>query len=178
LVRANKPASTKVEPYPEATESGDWYSIRILLTGLEVDTNARPRSLVAVSRVRKKLVAACLLAFWLVATQHCGLESVGLFAAHHEEGEGAGCCSSSEGCATDGCATVEDGAYRLANSAPVIPAPLLGGCLWSVNWSTNVPLRELRVVAFRCPFERPLDWLPTWQFVRRAAPSPRAPSLV
>ena len=176
MVRANEPASTKIEPYPEETES---YPIRILLTGLEVDTNARPRSLVAVSRVRKKLVAACLLAFWLVATQHCGLESVGLFAAHHEEGEGAGCCSSSEGCATDGCATVEDGLYRLANSAPVIAAPPLGGWLWSVTWSVNVPLRELRAdVAFRCPFERPLDWLPTWQFVRRAAPSPRAPSLV
>jgi hypothetical protein len=132
-----------------------------------------------VSRVRKKLVAACLLAFWLVATQHCGLESAGFFAAHHEEGEGAGCCSSAEGCATDGCAVVEDGAYRLGNSAPVIASPLLSACLCSVVWSLDVPERELRAdVSLHGPLERPRDWLPTWQFVRRAAPSPRAPSLV
>src|SRR5688572_23588028 len=124
------------------------------------------------SRVRNKLVAVCLLAFWLVATQHCGLEAAGLFAADHE-GESAGCCASSGGCENDGCATVEEGSYRLGTTATVIASPQLSECLWSVNWmnwSINVPERELRAdVVFRSPFERPLDWLPTWQFVQRAA---------
>ena len=152
--------------------------VSVLLSGRGIDTSARSRSLVAVSRARDKFVALCLLAFWLVATQHCGLELAGLFAAHHDEFDAAGCCSSSDGCATDGCATVEEGAYRLGNAAPAIASPLLNACLWSVVWNLNEPQRDLRAdVAFRSPFEQPLDWLATWQFVQRAAPSPRAPSL-
>jgi hypothetical protein len=132
-----------------------------------------------VSHVRNKLVAACLLAFWLLATQHCGLESAGLFAAHDIQTEANGCCASSDGCANDGCETVEEGAYRSDNTAPAIASPQLSPCLWSVNWSIKVPVRELRAdVLFRRQLERPLDWLPTWQFVQRAALSPRAPSFV
>jgi hypothetical protein len=132
-----------------------------------------------VSRVRNKLVAACLLAFWLVATQHCGLESAGLFAAHDNQAEANGCCASSEGCANDGCEMVEKGAYRSDSAGLAIASPQLSACLWSVNWNIAVPVRELRAeVSFRRQFERPRDWLPTWQFVQRAAPSPRAPSFV
>jgi hypothetical protein len=126
---------------------------------------------------RQKIVAVCLLAFWLVATQHCGLEAAGVLSGH--EAEAAGCCASSEGCENDGCATVEDGGYRLGNTAPILASPELVTCLWSVDWNLKVPPRELRTdVSFRTPFERPLDWLPTWQFVQRAALLPRAPSLV
>jgi hypothetical protein len=72
---------------------------------------------------------------------------------------------------------VEEGAYRLGNSAPAIASPLLTACLWSVCWSLDVPPRELSAdVSFRSGFEQPLDWLPTWQFVQRAALSPRAPA--
>jgi hypothetical protein len=131
------------------------------------------------SRVRNKIVAGCLLAFWLLATQHCGLESAGLFAAHHDGTEPSGCCTSSNGCATDGCATVENGAYRLDNGAPAIAAPALSSCLWVASSNLELILRELRVdVSFRGHFDRSLDWLPTWQFVQRAALSPRAPSLI
>ena len=131
------------------------------------------------SRVRNKLVAACLLAFWLVATQHCGLESAGLFAAHESASDATGCCASSDGCATDGCEMVEEGAYRSDNAGLAIMSPQLSACPWPMVWSIDVPARESRAeVSFRRQFERPLDWLPTWQFVQRTALSPRAPSFV
>lgn len=152
--------------------------IRKVITAGGIDTRAQPRSLVAVSRLRNKLVASCLLAFWLLATQHCGLESVGLFAAHDEQGAAAGCCASSDGCASDGCATVEDGAYRLDRGSSEIASPPLSASFWSVAWSSDVPPLELQPdVALRSWLERPHDWRRTWQFVQRAALSPRAPSL-
>lgn len=149
--------------------------IRTLLTGPGIDTNAGSRSLVPVSRARNKLVALCLLAFWLVATQHCGLEAAGVLSGH--EAEAAGCCATSKGCENDGCATVENGGYRLGNTATIIASPPLTAYLWSVDWSLWVPPRKLHAdVSLRRPFEQPLDWLPTWQFVQRAALLPRAPS--
>ena len=144
-----------------------------------VDIPPAHGSFVAVSRVRNKLVAACLLAFWLVATQHCGLESAGLFAAHESATEASGCCASSDGCANDGCETVEEGAYRSDHATLAVVSPQLSRCLWSLNWSNQVPVRELRAdISFRRHYERPLDWLPTWQFVQRTALAPRAPSFV
>ena len=144
-----------------------------------IDIRHAHRSLVAMSRVRNKLVAACLLACWLVATQHCGLESAGLFAAHDGQVEANGCCASSEGCANDGCEMVEEGAYRPDPATLGIVSPQLSPCLWSVTWNSHVSVVELRTNVSDCGrHERPLDWLPTWQFVRRAALSPRAPSFV
>jgi hypothetical protein len=120
-----------------------------------------------------------LLAFWLVATQHCGLESAGLFAAHENSSESKGCCSSSDGCASDGCETVEEGAYRLDGAGLAVTSPQLSACLWSATWNLNIPVRELRAdVSWRGHYERPLDWVATWQFVQRTALSPRAPSLI
>ncbi len=129
------------------------------------------------SQLRHKLVAVCLMAFWLWATQHCGLEAAGLFAAHDEASEATGCCASSNGCASDGCATVEEGDYRPDTSAMAIPAPLQILSAFLVG-SDVMPPRELRDgPLLRDAFEQPLDWVRTWQFVQRAALPPRAPSL-
>ena len=117
------------------------------------------------------------MALWLLATQHCGLEAAGLFAAHDEAPEAAGCCAGSEGCASDGCATVEEGEYRSDQRMAAIPAPaLLTVTLLLGHESTPaLELRETPLVGEL--FERPRDWVTTWQFAQRAALSPRAPSL-
>jgi hypothetical protein len=60
-----------------------------------------------------------------------------------------------------------------------VPAPDLLTCL-SLIYACAPPATALQESS-ACPAEliqRPLDWLPTWQFERRAALSPRAPSLV
>ena len=130
------------------------------------------------SRFRNKLFAVVVMAVWLFATQHCGLEAAGLFAGHDESVEGSSCCSSSGGCENDGCATVEDGAYRPDQSALVISAPVLSVDAFLVLCDVIPPqLLQAELALPRDGFERPREWVTTWQFVQRAALSPRAPSL-
>lgn len=82
--------------------------------GTEVDSIGRTRSVEPVSSWRSKLAIVLLAAFWLTATQHCGLEAAGVLAGGHgETSSPSGCCpTTADGCLTDGCATVEDGLYR------------------------------------------------------------------
>ena len=120
-----------------------------------------------------------VMAVWLFATQHCGLEAAGLFAGHDESVEGASCCSTSGGCENDGCATVEEGAYRPDQSAFVISAPVLSVDAFLDLCDVIPPPRwQSEMQLPRDAFERPHDWVTTWQFVQRAALSPRAPSVV
>ncbi|MGH7945606.1 MAG: hypothetical protein ACREF9_11420 [Opitutaceae bacterium] len=129
------------------------------------------------SGIHHKLIAACLLAFWLIATQHCALEAAGVLDAH-SDGEAAGCCSAANGCATDGCATVEGGAYRPDSAPAAIAAPQLTICLFLADWNITAPPPDILASDITAGhFERPLEWVPTWRFVQRAAPSPRAPSV-
>ena len=119
-----------------------------------------------------------VMAVWLFATQHCGLEAAGFFGGHDESAEGKNCCSTSGGCGNDGCATVEEGAYRPDQSALLISAPVFSVDVFLVLGDVIPPQRlQAEVPLTRVPFERPLDWVTTWQFVQRAALSPRAPSL-
>ena len=130
------------------------------------------------SRFRNKLFAVVVMAVWLFATQHCGLEAAGLFAGHDGAAEGSNCCSGSGGCENDGCATVEDGAYRPDQSALVISAPVLSVDAFLVLCDVIPPQRlQAEIQLPRDAFERPRDWVTTWQFVQRAALSPRAPSV-
>jgi hypothetical protein len=144
----------------------------------EIDTCACPRSLVAVSRFRNKLFAVVVMAVWLFATQHCGLEAAGLFAAHDEQAEDTGCCAAKGGCENDGCATVEDGEYRPDQRSLVISAPALAADLLPAGWeallAAPLPADAESVWALD---DRPHEWVTTWQFVQRAALSPRAPSV-
>lgn len=130
------------------------------------------------SRVRHKLVAVFLLAFWLLATQHCGLEAAGLLEPHTASDQT--CCPGGEAhCSHDGCEMVEDGNYRGDSGTAVISAPQFADCLCFICWNLSVPPLEVREDNSPTEsFERPLNWVPTWQFVQRAALSPRAPSLV
>jgi hypothetical protein len=130
-----------------------------------------------VSRVRYKFVAVLLVAFWLLATQHCGLEAAEIFEPHKSADQT--CCPEGEAhCSHDGCEMVEDGGFRADSDAPGIPTPQFATCLNFICWDLSVPpLKVCEGDSSAERFERSLNWVPTWQFVRRAALSPRAPSL-
>jgi len=117
-----------------------------------------------------------LAAFWLLVTQHCGLEAAG---AWPDVGHAANCCANGQDCSTDGCKVVEEGAYKVSGNLVKVPAPDLLTCL-ALIYACAPPATALQESS-PCPAEliqRPLDWLPTWQFERRAALSPRAPSRI
>lgn len=63
--------------------------------------------------LRNRLLVVLLLAIWFAATQHCGLENLGLFAANAEKTTGSSCCKGNDdSCTRDGCDTVESGSYK------------------------------------------------------------------
>jgi len=118
----------------------------------------------------RNLTALFLLGLWLPATQHCDLEAAGLLA-------GFGCCGGQDDCAQDDCAVVENGHFKSGAGILKVPVPLvtllrleasfpalgvsIGMVPASPAWSTDVTAD---------------DWLPHWQFARRAAPWPGAPA--
>ena len=129
-----------------------------------------------VRRLRHRLAAVFLVAFWLLATQHCGLEAAGVFEAHAVAA--SGCCTNDGAhCSHDGCQIVEG---RSLNTVGVVNAPqpqlTLCTCLICLTVPTPEPERILRVGMD--DVGRPLHWGASWKFVQRVVPSPRAPSLV
>jgi len=131
-------------------------------------------SLVFVRRLGS-YIATVLLALWLPATLHCEMETVGVFA------ESGTCHATSPGdaptgdCDADGCAIIESGAFRSQTNIFFLKAPDLTRCLLLV-----VPPLEMTALP-AIPFDRttaPAEMIHTWQFVRRTAPPPRAPSFM
>ena len=119
------------------------------------------------------LLSLLLLATWLPATEHCALEAAGLLAETCPDG-----CATTSG-EKDGCDTVENGAYKLSGNTLKIPAPdlFVGACHFCFQQIQLDAMGEL-VPPSGALFERPTDWVSTWQFVRRAAPPSRAPTLL
>ncbi len=124
----------------------------------------------------RRYACLLLLALWLSATMHCDLEAAGVFTGHSEGA--AGCNETGAACAADGCKTLEDSASnpsRKSIKAPA-PAPLVCACLLYLK--LVVPVCDEEPVTPSVAFARPLAWVPVWPFARRAAPSPRAPSVL
>ena len=132
--------------------------------------------LVDVSRFRSRFVAVFVLAFWLLATQHCGLEAAGVFDSHADASQ---CCvgSGEEHCSHDGCELVEGGGVNVS-AATKAPAPQLALLLSLACSRVKMPVLPTASRVHEPEFGRPLDWVAKWQFVQRAALAPRAPSLV
>lgn len=139
---------------------------------------------VRVHRIRLTL-ALVLAALWLPVTLHCAIEAVteagvvacqgvchdaGTTADHHGHDD----ADSSHG--HDGCEIVESGRYKAGFSPVKVspPTPMLCACLLCVQAQALRPHDELLQAAVG--IERPREWVPVWQFVRRAAPAPRAPA--
>jgi hypothetical protein len=119
------------------------------------------------------ILSLLLAVTWLPATQHCLMEEAGLI---------TGTCAENceqDASAKDGCGTIESGFYKpTVGSLRVLAPALLAVAISYLSFdlvqteATGVP-----VIAPSDSFERPRDWASTWHFVRRSAPSPRAPSV-
>lgn len=116
-----------------------------------------------------------VLALWLPATQHCTLEAAGLITADAGHTDSDSCCDSTERCAQDGCDLVETGLVKTASASIKVPAPALSVCLCFLCVQLALPASLDTPAVQVSASGHPRDWLPTWQFVRRAAPPARAP---
>lgn len=135
-----------------------------------------------------KIVAVVLLATWLPATQHAALEMVGFLpdhseaATHHHSGghaENPDHHDSHD--ATHGWHFVEKTVAK--PSTGLLKSPIFGA-LFTVTLLCGLfaILLKLRDAVFtrieRQVFQRALNWVPDWHFVRRAVASPRAPTCI
>jgi len=140
--------------------------------------NAQCRLLVIVSPLRH-IIAIVLLALWLPTTQHCGLEAAGLIAAEVPHGAEANCCENSGSpCTHDGCKVVENSLIKLNNETIKVPTPALAACTCFLCQQLLPSVLAVEPSLAVSEAEKSEHWVPVWQFVRRAAPLSRAPSLV
>lgn len=122
-----------------------------------------------------------LVALWLVATQHCGLEASGLFAHEATAEAGAGCCSSNQttGCEADGCKAVEEGQFRADTQILKATAPDLFACACRLCCDLLLtPPPGDAGLAVKDRWDEAPAWVPAWQFERRAAAPAHAPDVV
>ena len=122
-----------------------------------------------------RLLALLLLALWLPATLHCDLEAASLWDGH-EDHPAAACCSAGQGCAHDGCDTLEGGAFRASDGTVRAPLPDLFCCFCLICTGTPALLEPVATTPVPTIAVTARDWIPTWHFVRRTAPPSRAPS--
>lgn len=126
---------------------------------------------------RKRISVFFLLALWFVGTQHCGLEKLGLFSEHAEEGVAIGCCSGTDdSCVRDGCNTVENGSYK-PDCDIKLAVPQFVACSCLICLPSMVPSEPPDANVLRRDFNRSDPGAVTWHFVQRAALPARAPSL-
>lgn len=126
------------------------------------------------SRLRQLPLACLALALWLWGTQHCTLEAAGLL----DFGASAAACESDATghCVADNCDSLENGAFRTADSSIELapPAATCADCLLCLALLAP-PTEAPPFFATTEPADCDLNWVPVWQFVRRAAPPARAP---
>lgn len=118
-----------------------------------------------------RLIALVLLAMWLPATMHCGLEALS-----SEMQVGGNICDDKQACDHDGCDLLEKGGYSSAiQVVKVMPVLLADFAPWrDVLASLESSLLPV-VEAEKPPVEFEMRVLPDWQFARRAASLPGAP---
>jgi hypothetical protein len=125
----------------------------------------------------RRLFAFLLLALWLTATQHCGLEAAGVWDTQPDNQASPTCCPAGQQCAHDGCEIVEHGSINSSSASVKVPAPVMQDCTTLLCVRLIAPtLITVPSVELTQGIDRPLGWVLTWHFERRAAPSPRAPS--
>ena len=121
-----------------------------------------------------RLFAFCMALFWVPATAHCRIESLGLdFVAcagdcHNDTPPGA----SHEG-ASDACDIVEDGLYKCGSDPLKVAPALVAVCV--VLLYVPEPDPDIGPDLAVPDAGRPREWVASWQFVRRAAAPAHAP---
>ena len=130
-------------------------------------------SLENVKRMKAMTVLA-LLGLWLAATNHCRLEQIpGLnFLACCPHDDAAP--QEDNNCDTDGCAQVEQGLYKVDEIGVAAVTPLFVVTVFLLPTAEQMALAPL-LPDF--PTVASPELPGTWQFSRRAALPPRAPSI-
>ena len=118
-----------------------------------------------------RLLCFLLALAWVPLTQHCDLEVLGMNAAQCHDGGS----TDGDGCAGDACKQVESGDYKLPRELARVTSPQLLALLCVIRQS-EAPVSLSEVNEVEAAGRRPDDWIPSWQFARRAAPPARAPS--
>ena len=122
-----------------------------------------------VVRRAKVLMALMLAVLWLPVTMHCALEVLpGLDFLICCDHEGA-VPHEDDDCGADACATVESGFYKLQDHEDLLSA--LSEIVVGHAWIAGDPC----LISVSPP---PTDLTAGWQFTTRAAPLPRAPSVL
>lgn len=122
-----------------------------------------------------KIIALLLLTLWLPATQHCGLEAAGVIGTEVDCHDAGSCDTETEqkACDLDNCQTIEDAAYKAKQTYVQLAAPVELVC----SCCLDVISPETSLVSLISPArsDAPPELAPSWQFITRAAPAPRAP---
>ncbi len=123
-----------------------------------------------------------LAVVWLPGTLHCSMESAGVFVAivDHCCAEEATAEQEADGTSETGaaCTALEAEFLQQGGDAAKVPAPVLMALLY--EWlSPSDPAEEPVAGTAVSPAttDSPPELSGTWSFVRRAAGSPRAPSI-
>ncbi len=124
-----------------------------------------------------KTASFLLLAVWLPATMHCRLESAGLIVPHHEECEDDAGGGTATDCKDDACPTVEETLIKDTSADIAVSAPADCACAFCLAALVRAceGCTEPSLSPARHP--PPPGLTVGWQFLARAAPPVRAPSL-
>jgi hypothetical protein len=124
----------------------------------------------------KTVLVLALVALWLPATLHCQLEELpGLqFLACCDHDETAP--HQDDDCRTDSCAMVEDGLYK-TNDSKVTAAPMVARLTIAPTFTLPTDPQSAGLEGHLATDKSP-ELPVTWQFSRRTALPPRAPSFV
>lgn len=125
-----------------------------------------------------KFACLILIGLWVPLTQHCGLQAAGFIPTEISHTDSVECCTDGSSCHHDTCKVVESGVIKLANEAIKAPSPEMIVLLCIACQLPTLADLQGEVRALENGDERPLDWTAQWQFVRRAAPLSRAPSVI
>lgn len=126
----------------------------------------------------RTIIALLLLALWLPATQHCGLEAAGMISSAVDCHEANDCQTPHEksNCDADNCQAVENAAYKNSLTVLKIDTPAVLTCLCCLHEITPETIWVPLISPERTT--TPPELAPSWHFIARAAPSPRAPTTV
>ena len=111
---------------------------------------------------------------WVPVTQHCELEALGVIpsqcnSAGHADGHS---------CGGDTCDAVESGGYKPASGDLKLATPVLLACTFTMSLGLAAMIPPVVDIPAPTAAEPPRELGPTWQFVQRAAPLSRAPSVI
>lgn len=125
------------------------------------------------SRLARMLVLT-LVAAWLPVTLHCRLEAAGFYDADD-------CCVAEQpidiagDCKDDACPTVENALYKESGQSLKVAAPELSHCFACLALVLDPAVGAM--VPSTARHAPPPELEAAWQFIARAAPPARAPSL-